>query len=125
MKILTILVTIRKLLHPQHQATVLRKGILNTLMLGAILSSHLMEPMWVNHRFRKGDSYHQNIQANSPVKFKNLGALMKQLKQIFKTSEHIFFNGSYDLPADPLISDKEHVSMTAHDIWKVSGYRFR
>ena len=50
---------------------------------------------------------------------------MKQLKQTFKTSERIFFNGSYDLPADPLISDKEHVSATAHNIWKVSGYRFR
>ena len=51
---------------------------------------------------------------------------MKQLKQIFKTSEHVFFCGSYDTPADPLLaSDKEYIHATAHDIWKVSGYCFR
>lgn len=26
---------------------------------------------------------------------------------------------------DPLISDKERVKMTAQDVWKVTGYRFR
>jgi hypothetical protein len=50
---------------------------------------------------------------------------MKQLKEVFETSERVFFCGSYDIPADPLISDKEHVRATAHEVWKVSGYRFK
>ena len=50
---------------------------------------------------------------------------MKQLKKVFKTSERVFFYGSYDTPANPLVSDKEYVQLTAHDIWKASGYRFR
>jgi hypothetical protein len=60
-----------------------------------------------------------------PVKFKNNDEIMKQLKKVFKTSERVFFSGSYDIPADPLISDKEHVRVTAHEVWKVSGYHFR
>ncbi len=49
---------------------------------------------------------------------------MKQLKNTFKTAERIFFYGCYDLPVDLLTSDKAHVKVTAHEIWKVSGYRF-
>lgn len=60
-----------------------------------------------------------------PVKFQNNNTLMKQLKNIFKTSEHVFFYGSYDIPMDPLVSDKEHVQAIAHNVWKESGYRFR
>ncbi len=50
---------------------------------------------------------------------------MKQLKKVFKTTERIFFGGSYDAPADPLMSYKDYVTATAHEVWKVTGYRFR
>ena len=49
---------------------------------------------------------------------------MKQLKYVFKTSEHIFFHGCYDIPTDPLSSDTAHVKATAREIWEVTGYRF-
>ncbi len=68
---------------------------------------------------------YKNVQENTPVKFQNNDAIMKQLKKIFKTKERIFFHGSYNAPVDPLISDKDHVRATAHDVWKVTGYRFR
>ncbi|KAF8257921.1 hypothetical protein EI94DRAFT_1816526 [Lactarius quietus] len=61
---------------------------------------------------------------NVAITFKDENALMTQLKKIFKTSDHIFFHGCYDVPADPSMSDKDHVKATAHEIWKVTGYRF-
>lgn len=50
---------------------------------------------------------------------------MKQLKNVFKTTECIFFHGCFDTPSDPLISEKDYVKRTTNDIWKASGYRFR
>ena len=50
--------------------------------------------------------------------------MMAQLKKAFKTTDCIFFHACYDLCANLLMSDKEHVSMTAHKVWKTSGYRF-
>ncbi|KAN0140684.1 hypothetical protein V8E53_001511 [Lactarius tabidus] len=50
---------------------------------------------------------------------------MAQLKRIFRTTDNIFFHACYDLPADPLKSDSDHVSAVAHEIWQVTGYRFR
>ena len=50
---------------------------------------------------------------------------MKSLKDVFKTTEHVFFHGSYAIPADPLVMDKEHVQMTVHDLWKAAGYCFQ
>ncbi|KAJ7661459.1 hypothetical protein DFH06DRAFT_1268903 [Mycena polygramma] len=41
------------------------------------------------------------------------------------TNKHVDFRGTYQTPEDPLITDKEHVQMTVHEIWKVTGYRFR
>ncbi|KAH9051623.1 hypothetical protein EDB83DRAFT_2507093 [Lactarius deliciosus] len=57
---------------------------------------------------------------NVPVKFENRDAIIKQLKSVFKSTEHIFFHGCYNLPQDPLISEKAHVKATADDIWKVT-----
>ena len=68
------------------------------------------------------DSYHRNLKENVPAIFNDREMTMKHLKKVFKTTEHVFFNGTYDIPVDPLISDKEHVKMTAHDVWKVTGY---
>ena len=59
------------------------------------------------------------------VQFKDKNTMMTQLKRIFRTTDDIFFHACYDLPADPLISDSAHVSATAHEIWQVTGYRFR
>ena len=49
---------------------------------------------------------------------------MTQLKKVFKTSDHVFFHACFDLPADPSISDRDYIKATAHEIWKVTGYRF-
>ena len=60
-----------------------------------------------------------------PVTFKDKNATMMQLKRVFKTSDCIFFYGCYDVPADPLMPDREQVNTTADEIWRVTGYRFR
>ena len=57
--------------------------------------------------------------------FQDKEALMTQLKRVFRSSSRIFFHGSYDLPADPLTPEKDQVSTTAYEIWKVTGYRFK
>jgi len=57
--------------------------------------------------------------------FQDSEAMMKSLKNVFKTTEDVFFHGSYTIPVDPLVTDKEHVQITAHDLWKATGYRFR
>ncbi|KAJ7577132.1 hypothetical protein C8J56DRAFT_1007246 [Mycena floridula] len=40
-------------------------------------------------------------------------------------SDDVIFLGSYDLCDDELVSDKQRVQMTAHEVWKAGGYRFR
>jgi hypothetical protein len=34
------------------------------------------------------------------------------------------FHGNYTIAEDPLVSSKERVKMMAHEVWKVTGYRF-
>ncbi|KAF8240168.1 hypothetical protein L208DRAFT_1234445, partial [Tricholoma matsutake] len=55
--------------------------------------------------------------------YKDSEELFSNLRHAFKKKD-VSFNASYALPADPLIMDKEHVQMTAYEIWKVSGYCF-
>ncbi|KAH9038211.1 hypothetical protein EDB85DRAFT_2072802 [Lactarius pseudohatsudake] len=62
---------------------------------------------------------------NVPIVFQDHKAIMKQLKNVFKMSECLFFHGRYNRPLDPLISEKDYVKQTAYDIWKVTGYRFQ
>ena len=50
---------------------------------------------------------------------------MTQLKKVFRSSSGIFFHGAYDLPVDPLTPDRDQVSTTAYEIWKVTGYCFK
>jgi len=50
--------------------------------------------------------------------------LFKSLRNQFKQGKDINFCGSYILPDDPLVSDRERIKMTADEIWKVTGYRF-
>ena len=59
-----------------------------------------------------------------PLAYKDSAELFSNLRHAFKRKD-VCFNASYTLPVDPLITDKERVQMTAHEIWKVSGYRFR
>ncbi|KAH9074988.1 hypothetical protein EDB83DRAFT_2312455 [Lactarius deliciosus] len=59
-----------------------------------------------------------------PVQFKDKDAIMKKIKNIFKSTDRIFFHASCDLPADPLTSDRAQVQAIANEIWKATGYRF-
>ncbi|KAF8508628.1 hypothetical protein BU17DRAFT_70752 [Hysterangium stoloniferum] len=61
---------------------------------------------------------------HKPITFENGEELMKSLRQVFKTNKMVFFYGCYQKSDDPLVSDKEHIQMTAYEIWRVSGYRF-
>ena len=65
------------------------------------------------------------IQQKVPVIFKDKNATLSHLKRVFETSDRIFFHACYDLPADPLTPERDIVKITANEIWKVSGYRFR
>ena len=60
-----------------------------------------------------------------PVIFNDKKAMLAHLKRVFETSDRIFFHASYDLPADPLTTKRDLIKITAHEIWKVTGYRFR
>lgn len=51
--------------------------------------------------------------------------LFRAIQKAFRDSAHVNFSGAYKLPEDPLISDRERVRMTIHDIWKITGYRFK
>jgi hypothetical protein len=56
--------------------------------------------------------------------YKDSESLLKDLHTTFKSSDSVEFKGSYSQAVDPLVSDKERVKMTIHDIWKATGYRF-
>ena len=87
----------------------------------------LIEERKVNYLHIQLNRAHQfNLfKDNTVIAFTDNEAMMKRLKVVCRTQEHVFFSGCYSMPVDPLISDKERVKMTAHDIWKVTGYRFR
>ena len=40
-------------------------------------------------------------------------------------ADGVVFTGSYLIPKDPLVTAKDRVQMTALEVWKVTGYRFR
>ncbi|KAJ7577202.1 hypothetical protein C8J56DRAFT_899287 [Mycena floridula] len=61
-------------------------------------------------------STHHILRRNNP----SFLALRDSLK-----SDDVIFLGSYDLCNDELVSDKQRVQMTAHEVWKAGGYRFR
>ncbi|KAH8982149.1 hypothetical protein EDB83DRAFT_2326588 [Lactarius deliciosus] len=72
----------------------------------------------------ESDVEQTNLYKHVPVKFEDKGAIMKQLKSVFKSADRVFFHGLYNSPLDPLTSEKDHIKATAYDIWKVTGYRF-
>jgi hypothetical protein len=39
--------------------------------------------------------------------FANQQALFSALRKMFKTTKHIEFHGSYNIPEDPLVTDKD------------------
>ncbi|KAJ7577209.1 hypothetical protein C8J56DRAFT_899293 [Mycena floridula] len=56
--------------------------------------------------------------------FSDAQSLFLALRDSLK-SDDVIFLGSYDLCNDELVSDKQRVQMTAHEVWKAGGYRFR
>ncbi|KAH8986470.1 hypothetical protein EDB92DRAFT_1818287 [Lactarius akahatsu] len=66
----------------------------------------------------------ESSEENVPIQFEDKNVAMKKLKKIFKSTDQVFFHRGYDIPADPLISDRAQVQVTAHEIWKATGYRF-
>ncbi|KAG1878754.1 hypothetical protein C8R48DRAFT_745325 [Suillus tomentosus] len=57
--------------------------------------------------------------------YENAQCLFAALRTLFKSSNEVRFYGSYLLPEDPVISEKERVQMAALEVWKTTGYRFR
>lgn len=69
------------------------------------------------------------MQSGRVPKYKCGQTFFAALRKAFKPAggvlqKDVFFNASYELPHDPLVSDKERVQMTAQELWKVTGYRF-
>ncbi|KAJ6596512.1 hypothetical protein B0H10DRAFT_2232513 [Mycena sp. CBHHK59/15] len=62
---------------------------------------------------------------NTFTQFKDAQELFSALRNAFNKEKHVNFRGTYQIPEDALITDKERVQMTVHEIWKVTGYRFR
>jgi hypothetical protein len=60
-----------------------------------------------------------------PQIFSGSQQLFAELQNCCKHHQDVMFYGSFKLPDDPLVSDKERAQMMAHEIWKVTGYRFR
>ncbi|KAI0296958.1 hypothetical protein B0F90DRAFT_1743798 [Multifurca ochricompacta] len=48
------------------------------------------------------------------------GSLRTQLR----TYHDLKFRGTFTVPNDSLVSDRERIDMIAKEIWKVTGYRF-
>lgn len=65
------------------------------------------------------------IQKLTPIEFDSGEALMLSLRQSVKAKDGTHFCGIYRMDMDPLVKDRERVQMVAHEVWKVSGYRFR
>ena len=59
-----------------------------------------------------------------PTHYRDSQSLFEAIRAGFKKDKHVEFYGTYNMPADPLVTDKERVDMIVHEIWKVTGYRF-
>ncbi|KAG2139796.1 uncharacterized protein EDB93DRAFT_1241918 [Suillus bovinus] len=57
--------------------------------------------------------------------YKDSQSLFMELRRAFKTSKVISFYGHYTVLVDPLMNEREQVKMTAFEIWKITGYRFK
>jgi len=62
--------------------------------------------------------------STAPKMYPNSTNLFSDMRAAFSVTAHVEFGGSYHLPADPSVTDKDRVRMTIHDIWKATGYRF-
>ncbi|KAJ6528291.1 hypothetical protein DFH09DRAFT_866470, partial [Mycena vulgaris] len=60
-----------------------------------------------------------------PTPYISSQELFAALRDSFKSKKHVTFHGSYTIANDPMVTDKQRVQMTAYEIWKVTGYRFR
>ncbi|KAK7005431.1 hypothetical protein R3P38DRAFT_2427601, partial [Favolaschia claudopus] len=60
-----------------------------------------------------------------PVNFASLELLFQAIRGAFTGGKPVEFHGTCQIPEDPMVTDKERVKMTAHEIWKITGYRFK
>ncbi|KAJ7600229.1 hypothetical protein C8J56DRAFT_879955 [Mycena floridula] len=58
------------------------------------------------------------------VTFANPQSLFSALRDCLKMPNAKFL-GSYDLDTDELVTDKQRIQMTAHEVWKAGDYHFR
>lgn len=56
--------------------------------------------------------------------FASAQSLYDALRAKFKGTANVSFHGSYRVPPDLHVSEKERVQMVAKEIWRVIGYRF-
>jgi hypothetical protein len=56
--------------------------------------------------------------------YKTGQAFFSALQKKCKDHHDVQLNGTYTTPEDPLVSNRERVQMLAHEVWKVTGYRF-
>ncbi|KAI6004988.1 hypothetical protein EDC04DRAFT_2908091 [Pisolithus marmoratus] len=52
-------------------------------------------------------------------------SLFMSLREIAQKSSGIKFHGTYTIPVDPMMSEKDHVQSAALEVWRTTGYRFR
>jgi hypothetical protein len=50
--------------------------------------------------------------------------LFEDLRKKFQEQTSVDFFGRFKMKEDPLVSEKEHIKMTAYDVWKTTGFRF-
>ena len=60
------------------------------------------------------------------MEFAPLDKLLSEIRLAFQVpSGKVYFRGQARIMLDPSLGARERIQMTAGDIWRVSGYRFR
>jgi len=52
--------------------------------------------------------------------YQNSQSMFEAIRTCFKRGQNVNFVGCYRQPEDPLVSNKERIAMTVHEIWKVT-----
>ena len=59
------------------------------------------------------------------VSFENSQKLFSVLRKKCRGTSVVEFDGTFTMAEDALVTDKERVQMLTHEVWKVTGWRFR
>jgi hypothetical protein len=95
-----------------------------TRQLGwSILARPMSQSMWVTLSVSL-PKLTMAVKFDSPKMYNSSQSLFENLQSAFRKGNHVEFFGGYHLPEDPLITARQRVRMTIHDIWKTTGYRF-